>query len=287
VAVVDHRTVTEAADALFVAQPSVSQGIARLEAELGVALFERVGRRLLLTSAGSAFVGAARRVLGDVRVLRDSVHAEASLEAGTLDLSALPTLAADPLAGLVGEFRRAYPGVVVRVHEAEQADAVAEQVRDGTAELGLAELPVGVEELDAELLTVQELLVIRPPGSPSAPLTVDAFADLPLVTTASGTSTRRSLERAFTEAGRRLRISVEAGQREALVPLVLAGAGACLVPDGMAAVAARQGAVVVRLDPPRFRNIGLVARRGPRSPAAREFRELARRVATTGGPDVS
>jgi DNA-binding transcriptional LysR family regulator len=71
-------------------------------------------------------------------------------------------------------------------------------------------------------------------------------------------------------------IAVETDQREAIVPLVLAGAGAAVVPRPMAAVAAQQGAVVASLRPALHRQLGLIHRDAPLSPAARAFIELTR-----------
>jgi LysR family carnitine catabolism transcriptional activator len=276
VAVVDHGTLTKAAAALFVSQPSVSHGIARLEAELGIALFERVGRGVALTPAGEAVVGPARQVLRDLRVLEDSVGAVIGLEGGRLDVVALPTLAADPLADIVGAFRRAHPRVVVAVHEAETAAGVAAQVRDGRAEVGLTELPVPGDGLDAETLATQPLVLILPPGDGRVAVTVEMLADLPLVVTQSGTSVRSLLEVALLAIGRDPLVAVETESREALVPLVLAGAGAAVVPLGMSEVAARQGATVASIRPPLDRAIGVVTREGARSPGARAFLALAR-----------
>src|SRR6478735_3313424 len=117
VGVVDHGGFTRAAEALHVTQPALSQGIARLEAELGVLLFDRVGRTALLTAAGQAVLEPARQVLRDLRVLRTSVAAVAGLDAGSLEVVALPTLAIDPLARLIGAFRRAHPNVTVRAEQ--------------------------------------------------------------------------------------------------------------------------------------------------------------------------
>src|SRR5207248_1837890 len=107
----------------------------------GLELFHRVGRRAVLSSAGEAFLEPARQVLRDLGVLRTSVAAVGGLTAGTLDLVALPTLAVDPLATLVGALRHAHPDVVVRVDQPEDAAAVATRVRSGRSEIGLTALP--------------------------------------------------------------------------------------------------------------------------------------------------
>src|SRR5258708_5645490 len=90
VGAVEHGGLTRPARALHVTQPALSEGIARLEAELGVTLFDRVGRQVLLSSAGEAFLDPARRLLRDRSVLTASVAAVIGLDAGRLDLVSLP-----------------------------------------------------------------------------------------------------------------------------------------------------------------------------------------------------
>src|SRR5437764_944403 len=106
VAVADHGGFTRAALALHVAQPSLSHGIRTLEAELGIELFARLGRTVQLTSAGEGVVDSARRVLRDVADLTTVTRAAVELETGRLDVVALPTLAVEPLAVLIGQFRK-------------------------------------------------------------------------------------------------------------------------------------------------------------------------------------
>ena len=103
-AVVDHGGFTAGADEVDVSQPALSLAVKELERELEVALFDRVGRRVHLTAAGQALVGPARQALRDVETGRAAVAAVAGVRAGTLALASLPTLAADPLAELVGRF---------------------------------------------------------------------------------------------------------------------------------------------------------------------------------------
>src|SRR3954447_172123 len=140
-AVIDHGSFTAGAAAIGVAQPSLSESIRRLEDELGVRLFHRVGRRVALTDAGRAFEGPARRLVRERELVLEAVGSVRGLEHGTLDLVALPTLAVDPLAPLVGNFRVAHPGIVVRIAEPEDSSAIEARVADGRSELGLAELP--------------------------------------------------------------------------------------------------------------------------------------------------
>ena len=83
VAVVDEGSFTAAAASIPVSQPALSQAIAALERELGAPLFHRIGRRVVLTPAGEAFVGPARQMLRQAEVAR-SVVANAAWSAGSI-----------------------------------------------------------------------------------------------------------------------------------------------------------------------------------------------------------
>ncbi len=276
-AVVDEGTFTAAAAACFVAQPSLSHAVRALERELGVELFRRVGRRPTLTSAGEAFVPAAREVMRALDTVRAEVDAVSGVVAGHLDLVALPTLAVAPVTPMVGAFRAAHPAVTVRLGHPEGPTALIDAVRSGDSEVGITEIPVAAARIKAIPLGRQQLVAILPPGSPPvAVLRLEALARFPLVALRVGGSTRDVLDAAFDAAGAVPAIAVETDQREAIVPLVLAGAGAAVVPAPMAEVARQQGAVVARLSPALWRNLGLIHRDATLSPAARAFIALAR-----------
>ncbi|MCB1249668.1 MAG: LysR family transcriptional regulator, partial [Acidimicrobiales bacterium] len=224
VAVVDEGGMTRAAAAIGVAQPTLSQAIRSLEAELGVELFHRVGRTVQLSAAGAALVAPARAALRDAATARAAVAAVAGLEAGHLDLVSLPTLAVHPLAELIGRFRAAHPAVTVRLHEPDDPAAVERQVREGAAELGCTELPVA-EDLVTVPLAEQEYVALVPSDrrstvgrSPS--VTMTDLARLPFITTPVGTSARRQLDERLAAAGVVATIAVETDHREAIAPLV-------------------------------------------------------------------
>jgi LysR family transcriptional regulator, carnitine catabolism transcriptional activator len=276
-AVVDHGGFTRAAKAVFVSQPALSLAVRELEEEVGTQLLYRLGRGVRLTAAGEAFVGPARQALHDVEIARASAAAIAGLEAGTLALGSLPTLAADPLADLVGRFRAAHPGVVVDLAAPEDTADLVALLRDGRCEVALAE-PVSLPEtLETHRLGDQRLLVVLPPGTRRRrrSLPVEELKRVPFIATPEGTSSRRLLDEAFAAVGLTPTIAVVAAQREAILPLVAAGAGAAMVPEALAERASRLGAVVATPRPEITRRVVLAHRPGPLAPAARRFLELA------------
>jgi DNA-binding transcriptional LysR family regulator len=100
-AVVDAQGVGRAAEQLFIAQPSLSQAIAGLERELGVALFHRVGRGVVLSDAGRQLVGPARQVLRDLATAQATIDAIKGVGSGRVEIVAMPSPGIEPLATLI------------------------------------------------------------------------------------------------------------------------------------------------------------------------------------------
>ncbi len=273
--VIDQGSFTAAADVIGCSQPAVSQAIRELERDLGTPLFHRIGRQIRLTPAGGALVGPARRLSADVELSRAAVRAVAGLEEGRLDLACLPTLAAAPLAPLVGRFHQSHPGLLVTLAAPEDTEELLDLVRGGRAEIGIVD---DAPAADLTMLSMgrQDFLVVSPPGSPTdAALTLEDISARSFVAPPRGTSSRRLLDDALASVGVTARVGVEASQREALLPLILAGAGTGLLPRPLAEHAALLGCAVSSLSPPVYRELTLVHRPGPLTPAARAFVRLA------------
>ncbi|HLK41832.1 MAG TPA: LysR family transcriptional regulator substrate-binding protein, partial [Thermoleophilia bacterium] len=206
-----------------------------------------------------------------------AVASVAGLRAGHVDLVGLPTLAVDPIAPLIGSFRLRHPEVTVRLAEPEDAHAVVQLVRDGQSEIGFAAEPFP-DDLAVYDAFDQELLAVCPPGTKVGRrnrLPLMQLAAMPLVTTPPGTSTRHLVDDALAGVSIAPHIAVETGQREAIVPLVLAGAGTSVLPAPLAHAAAERGAVAMSIEPPLRRRIALIHRTGPLAPAARAFLTFA------------
>jgi LysR family transcriptional regulator, carnitine catabolism transcriptional activator len=272
VAVADCGSFTAAAQQCFVSQPSLSQAIKAIERQLGVELFTRSGRPVRLTAAGEAFVRSARVALRAFDSISNEVALVVGLMAGHLDLVALPTLALDPVAAMVGAFRTRHPGVVVRLAHPDGTDDLLRLVRAGDSEVGITESPpagVSIDGLTVRSLGRQELVVVLPPDSEvGQTISADELADIAIVAQPKGTSTRSLLDGVLAAVGRSPHVVVETDQRDAVVPLVLAGAGVALLPLPMAQHAAARGARTARLSGGLTRELAIVHRAADLSPAA-------------------
>ncbi|GAA4485726.1 LysR substrate-binding domain-containing protein [Rhodococcus olei] len=282
-AVIDHGGVVRAAAALHLAQPSLSQSIRVLERELGTPLFHRVGRGLVPTPAGKDLIKPARQLLRDVATAHASVAELSGLYNGHVDVGATASACESPLPVLIGDLRRAYPRVTVRVREYSSESDITRAVLDGSVELGFGFLAPEVEDQDQPGVEVHPLstdeMCVALPASVAAelpdPLPYDQLPDLPAIAVTSGSRARTTVEAALRRAARRTRLGVVTAHRQSAIPLVAAGAGMCWITRQQAANADEPGVVARASDPPIMLTMAVLHRAGVLAPAARALLEVA------------
>src|SRR5919199_1852460 len=170
-----------AAEELHMAQPSLSEQIRRLEAELGVPLFARAGRGLVLTEAGRLLRPRAERTLAAAREAAESVREVRDLVGGTVAFGTFGSAHHYLLGGLVQDFRARHPHVRVRAVGQNSAE-VADAVRDGDLEAGLIVLPVDDRGLEVRPALDEELLYVSADEKRlRQPMTIEALAEAPLI----------------------------------------------------------------------------------------------------------
>lgn len=140
VAVADELHFGRAAERLGMAQPPLSQQIARLEEKLGTRLFERTSRRVELTEAGSVLVGHARRLLAAAEEAVSSVQRVGRGEAGTISVGFTTAAMLLELPAIIRRFRARYPGVHLDLREMSTASQLA-ALREGELDLGFVRQP--------------------------------------------------------------------------------------------------------------------------------------------------
>lgn len=281
-ATVEHGSFSGAARSLYLTQPAISEQIRQLEGELGIALFARAGRGLVLTEAGKRFRPEAERVLADVERSRDAVAEVRDLRGGTLSFGMFGTASAYLIADLVADFRRRYPDVRLRLVGVNSSE-VADQVRNGTLEAGLIVLPVDDAGLDLRVARLEELVVVsREAERTSSPMTFEALASTPLILYdaqygADDPMRRQLLERS-QRAGVTLRPVIEVESIEAAVGLARRGLGDTIVPRAAISKRGSRGLHFASFDEPLYDTFAFIARSdAPLSPAARALVELIER----------
>ena len=234
-AVARNANFTRAAAELHVAQPALSVAIRRLEAELGVRLFERTSRRVNLTPAGTAFLGRAARVSREVDALTDEMREYAGGIRGRLRLSAWYHVEPD-LVDFMRDFIAANPLVEVSIQELPAPESL-HAVRAGDIDLAVVVRFPGldVEGLgQADLRTEPAVLVVRgdDPLAGEESLDLADLSDRAFVVTLPGTGLRRLLDHVFDGAERPPRIAIATNELAAMVAFASAGlASAILTPS--------------------------------------------------------
>jgi DNA-binding transcriptional LysR family regulator len=279
-AIVDNDGFGRAAQHLHIAQPSLSQAIANLERELGVPLFHRIGRGVVLSTAGSDLIEPARQVLRDLRTARATMESVKGLRRGNVELVTMPSPGIEPLGALTRRFTRRYPGVTVTAAAGFTPQEVVDQVRQGACELGLVGVsaPLSAPGVDALPLEEQPFVLVGGPGEEfpdGDPVPLAALAGARMIVSPGGSLMRQIVDDLLAE-GAEMQIVAEVAHRTSILPLVLQGVGLAVLPSAWAPLARRAGARTARLDPTAHLKIALLSRTAPMTPAARAFLAVAR-----------
>lgn len=158
--VAELQNMTKAAEALYIAQPALSHYIAKVEEELGIALFNRNTKPISLTLAGEKYVETARMILELDGRLKQEAMDIARGKAGVLTVGISNARASFFLPYVLPEFRRLYEGVQVRTMEA-RSDLVEEYVAKGQCDMGILPFPLsGRYALEQEVICKEELLLV-------------------------------------------------------------------------------------------------------------------------------
>src|SRR5215210_4989785 len=208
-AVVETMNFGRAAEQLYIAQPSLSQAIGTLERELGVPLFHRVGRGVVLSDAGAQLIEPARQVVRDLEAAQAAARSARGLTRGRVELIAMPSPGMEPLSTLIRDFTAAHPAMTVTADAAFTPEDVVQAVKAGRAELGLlgAATPPHTGGLRVLPMEEQPLVLISPPeddpppghrgrepGAEPATVAREALAGARLIVSKRGSLMRRLVD---------------------------------------------------------------------------------------------
>lgn len=223
-AVARAESVSRAAEALFMSQSAVSGALADLERQFDVRLFERVGKRLVLSELGRALWPQAEAVCEQARALEHSLTRQHS---GELRLGATLTIGNYLCPALMTRFLREQPDARVSLHIANTAET-ALRVKSFEIDVGLVEGELSDPELDVKRWRGDELVVFCSPRHPLAKRKTLSDADLTQaewIVRERGSGTRQAFDHALHGLLPDLRVALELSQTEAIKGAVVAGLG--------------------------------------------------------------
>lgn len=285
-AVTESGSFSRAGKALYLSQPSVSTHIRDLERELGLVLFDRVGRGVKLNPAGATLAEYARRIFALEHDAEQAVAAHRGAEAGRVKVSASSTPGTYILPSILGRFHQQHPGVEIELSISDTA-IVERAVLHFEADLGVIGEPISASSLEVTPLMDDELVLIvagdhpwrkRPPERP-ADLTNQRF-----IAREVGSSIRALTDSWLTEHGIQVAWAMELDRPDALNEAVTAGLGAAITTRFAVRqhLAAGDLFVVKVPDLPIRRRLNLLINpQKPRLPVVARLAELLREAASS------
>ncbi|SPT57582.1 LysR family transcriptional regulator [Actinomadura welshii] len=280
-AVAREGSFTAAGERMRLAQSSLSRTVADVERRVGVTLFERTTRQVLLTPAGHEFAGVAERIVGEFD--RGINHFSGFLAGtrGQVRIATLPSLAATLLPAVVSRYRRDRPGVRVQIEDALLGQ-VLERVDAGHADLAVTVLTEPPGPLAFRQIAADHFFCVFPPGhplgrgGPDEPVPWSALGGHEFIAFDRASSVRSFADRGLREAGARPGPVTEARNIAAVAGLAAAGLGVSAVPGLVLPLIEFARLERRRLERPALsRPIGVVSDpRRPRAPAVRHFLDL-------------
>jgi LysR family transcriptional regulator, cyn operon transcriptional activator len=224
-----HRAVAR----LNLSQPAASRQIHALEAELGVPLFDRIGRRVQLTSEGQDILRRSQRLLAEVQSLTERAGALKKGETGTLRVGATPQVIENTLSAFLVRYRHRHPGVEVQLAEEGGTDLPRRLDR---GDLKFAIMAVDDERFEHRLLyPVYELAVMSAKHRLSRrnAIEVTELSDEPLMLLRGGFASRDWFETACRIAHLRPRVLLESAAPHTVMALAGDGYGVAIIPSTM------------------------------------------------------
>ncbi len=226
VAAAKHASFGKAAEELHLTPPAVSMQIRDLETQVGLPLFERSGRKVILTITGEYFLVYARKILATLKDAEDAVAKFRGLKTGRLTLGMVST-AKYFLPRLLGRFRSEYPGIEVRLSVGNRSQLVELMTRN---EVDLAVMGRPPQELAtrAEPFAAHPHVVVVAPGHPLASrghVPAQWLSRYGFIVREPGSGTRAAMERYFQEFGVQPQIEMEMASNETIKQAVMADMG--------------------------------------------------------------
>jgi DNA-binding transcriptional LysR family regulator len=236
VTVAELGTVSKAAVRLHIAQPALSRQIMDLEQELGLRLFDRVGRRLLLTGEGEQLIAGCRLLLNCAGAVAEQAQLLRQGDAGVLKVAGSPQHIESVLSGFLHRYAGRYPKVEVKISEGTGSEILTLLER-GDIHLGqnlLHAVKLDERHFGSLPLGSVELLAVCHPSTPLGPsrtIEVARLGDYPLLVMDGGFGFRRAFDAASRLAGLKPTIKFESRNPHTLLALAEAGHGVAIVPS--------------------------------------------------------
>lgn len=276
--VAELGSLSKASDRLHIAQPALSRRIRMLEQELGITLFDRHGRGMVITREGQQVLQHATRILEEMQSIRQIAGERNTSLAGPVSLGLMPSMSklTAPLTKRVGE---EYPEILLRFSSGYSGHLL-DWLQQGSLDIGLIVDPPDLETLVVSRLFDEPMFLMGALGKNYAMDTPISFRDLvdyPLILTSKTHSMRKTISMCEGKAGISITPVAEADSFETMMSLVESGTGSVIMSMPMIDTYAKRDQVSVApiIDPTPYRTMAIVhSSDRPLSAAARYVQKI-------------
>lgn len=223
---------TRAAEKLNIAQPTLSQQIKTLEDEVGIPLFDRVGRKIALTEAGKILLQHCRRVFHEMDQAKAAIRDLNGLQIGKLTIGSLTTSMNYLLPSAIVKFKQLYPNIELSVLGLRDGD-IKNKILENELDLGITFLPVRGTDMETIPLFTEELTLVVSRNHPLAiqnEMDFQTIGNLPMILLPTNFTLRTLIDQYYAHLGITNKPIMEMSSIDAIVQLVAEDAGATILP---------------------------------------------------------
>jgi len=226
---------TKAARTLYITQSAVSQQVQALEHSLQIKLFDRSGKKILLTSQGESLLSYAKKLFGLYEEIESLFELQKTLEKGKIKIASTRVIGTYYLPQIIGLYNRQYPGIEIDLRLGN-SHRILDIILDGEVDFGIAGKVRKYPRLTNTHIHHEKLLIVSGPDhhfTESKPITLEQIVQLPFIGREKGTQTREAVKRWFERnLGKKYpKKSIELENVEATKRIVEAGYGFTIIPE--------------------------------------------------------
>ena len=235
-AVAELQSFSLAAERLHITQPAVSKRIRQLEDDMKTSLFDRIGKKSILTPSGQSLLPHAERILLELKTYREELAHDHDKPSGTLSLATSHHVGLHRLPQVLRDFKIEYPGVDLDLHFMDSEDACI-AIANNELELAIVTLPENPDDrLYLEPIWIDVLqIVLAPDHALAGEVLIDSeqLLDYPAILPSNGTFTRKIINNYFATSKESMKIILETNYLETIKVMVSANLGWSMLPISM------------------------------------------------------
>ena len=246
--VAQQKSFSKAARNLHISQSAISRMIKSLEEELGVTLFIRNAKTVEITAPGTIFYNYAKRCLFVFEHLKSDFENEFKLKQDTIEIGLPPITDAHVFAKLLGEFKRTYPQIAIKLYE-HGSKVIESSVQEGIIDVGII-CTIPNKDFESFFLSEDEMCVVMPKGYPleeNKEVPMKLLADYPLVLYRDDFNLHDDILTNCKKIGFSPRVVFETSERELMLQTVASGLGVAILPSRLCPRNSETSRVVTRV----------------------------------------